>query len=374
MEEYSRIIKYQEKKNFENQRNYGIDLLRMLSMLNIIILHINLYSNQLNLRVNNKKFKSIWRLEAMSYFAVDCFGLISGIVGYKKYKFANLIYIWINASFYSSIFSLYLYFINRTNFKYMILSFFPILICRYWYINAYFKLYLFIPFLNFGMNNLNKRTYKNLICFYILFFPFYHLIRIILNVKRKDINFLNNGYSPYWLIILYIIGGYLGKYIIINKNKTNAKFAIICTLIYLFSAFISSESFFILIKKYNQINNKELLINYLSPTIISESLSLIMIFSKLSINNKIVIKIISFYTPLTLNAYFLHCRLFNEKFISFNWMNKLKPNIICLEIYLLGIIIFFFCVSIDYLRAILFKYLKIKQFCMIIENKFSKLM
>ena len=179
MEEYSRIIKYQEKKDFENQRNYGIDLLRMISMINIIILHINLYSNQLYLRENDKKFKSIWRLEAMSYFAVDCFGLISGIVGYKRYKFANLIYIWINTSFYSSIFSLYLYFNNRTNFKYMILSFFPILICRHWYINAYFKLYLFIPFLNFGMNNLIKRTYKNLVCFYILFFPFYYLIRII---------------------------------------------------------------------------------------------------------------------------------------------------------------------------------------------------
>ena len=38
MEEYSRIIKYQEKKNFENQRNYGIDLLRIISMINIIIL------------------------------------------------------------------------------------------------------------------------------------------------------------------------------------------------------------------------------------------------------------------------------------------------------------------------------------------------
>lgn len=99
-----------------------------------------------------------------------------------------------------------------------------------------------------------------------------------------------------------------------------------------------------------------------------------MMFSKLSINNKIMIKIISFYTPLTLNALFLHSRLFNEKFISLNWMNKLKPNIICLTIYQLGIIIFFFCASIDYLRAILFKYLKIKQFCIAIENKFSKLM
>jgi hypothetical protein len=64
------------KKNYknENKRNYGIDLLRMYSMFSIIILHINVYSGQLyKLPIN----KPIWHLEAMSYFAVDCFGLIS---------------------------------------------------------------------------------------------------------------------------------------------------------------------------------------------------------------------------------------------------------------------------------------------------------
>ena len=138
----------------------------------------------------------------MSYFGVDCFGLISGIVGYKKYKFSNLIYIWINTSFYSSFISLYLYFINRINFKNMILSFFPILIKRSWYVNAYFSLYLFIPLLNFGINNLNKNIYRNLIFFYILFFSFYYIIGLALNKTKKDFIFLNNGYSTNWLIIL----------------------------------------------------------------------------------------------------------------------------------------------------------------------------
>ena len=111
----------------------------------------------------------------MSYCAVDCFGLISGIVGYKKYKFSNLIYIWINTSFYSSIISLYLYYINRMNCKNLILSFFPILINRHWYITAYFGLYLFIPLLNLGINDLNRKILRNLIIFYIFFFSFYYL-------------------------------------------------------------------------------------------------------------------------------------------------------------------------------------------------------
>ena len=104
------IIKPKAEKVIK--RNYGIDLLRIFSMINIIILHINKCSYQLNLRFNNPKFKPIWRLETLSLFAVDCYGLISGIVGYKKYNFANLIYIWFNTSFYSVIFSLYFYSIN----------------------------------------------------------------------------------------------------------------------------------------------------------------------------------------------------------------------------------------------------------------------
>ncbi len=75
MEQITEISKFKELKKFENKRirNYGIDLLRIFSMINIIILHINAYSGQLNKLPKNK---SIWRLEALSYFAVDCFGLI----------------------------------------------------------------------------------------------------------------------------------------------------------------------------------------------------------------------------------------------------------------------------------------------------------
>jgi surface polysaccharide O-acyltransferase-like enzyme len=257
------------------------------------------------------------------------------------------------------------------NFKNMILSFFPILIIRHWYFNAYFCLYLFIPLLNFGINNLNRKIYRNLIFFYVLFFSFYYIIGLILNGSQKDFIFLREGYSSFWLIILYIIGAYLGKYIIINQNNKNFKYFTIFLLIYIFSAFFTSELFFIL----NNISfyYKNILYNYLSPTIIFEALSLIMMFSKLPIN-KFAVKIISFFTPFTFNITLLHLRLFSERIITFNWLIKLKANkFLFIIIYQHGIIIYIFLGLIDYLRSIFFKILKIKQFCLFIENKFSKL-
>ena len=99
------------QKNINKQRrNYGIDLLRIFSMINIINLHINRKAGLLHLNSINLKFKNIWRLEIFSYFAVNCFGLISGIVGFNKYKFSNLIYLWFISTFYSIIKNAYLFF------------------------------------------------------------------------------------------------------------------------------------------------------------------------------------------------------------------------------------------------------------------------
>ena len=158
MSEFSILSKYNNNYINENilksKRNYGIDLLRIFAMINVIILHINKYSRLLMINNQDPKFKSVWLLEIMSYWGVNGFGIISGIVGYKKCKFSNLIYLWIQTFFYSTIFSLYLYIIERNNntIRNLILSFFPLLIKRHWYVNSYFCMYQFLPFINYGIN------------------------------------------------------------------------------------------------------------------------------------------------------------------------------------------------------------------------------
>lgn len=89
------IFKKENRINVKNQiikRNYGIDLLRIISMINIINLHLNLASRLLTLNYTSPKFASAWHLETFSFHAVNSFGLISGVVGYKRYKFSNLIF------------------------------------------------------------------------------------------------------------------------------------------------------------------------------------------------------------------------------------------------------------------------------------------
>ena len=362
------------KKNIikiKKERNYGIDLLRIFSMINIINLHINLFSRQLYLGYSSLKYKSIWRLEVFSYPAVNCFGLISGIVGYRKYKFSNLIYLWLTVFFYSISISSYLFFVkSQIKFKSLFLSLFPILIKRHWYVNAYFCMYLLLPFINFGINSVNSSFHKNSVIFFILFYSIYYVISKIVDLNN-NFNFLNGGYSSMWLIILYIIGAYFGKYIIINGQYKNFFFYLI---IFLFSSFFSSELHFKLLKSKSK---KNILISYLSPTIVIQAISLVMIYSQLNIKNKFLMKIISFLTPLNFSAQLIHARLFQTKLkiiqILFNWILKLKPEILFFKIYGIGIFIYFICIFIDYIRTLIFKLIKIREFSFFIEKSIPEL-
>ena len=184
--EFKKIINPLNKK-----RNYGIDILRFISMINIINLHINGFSNMLKaLKYDEPQYKPIWRLQAASRWAVNGFGLISGIVGYKRYKFANLIFIWITVLFYSIIISLILYLKNAISKRDFFFSLFPILIKRHWYFNAYFQMYLLLPFINNGIKYLTKKELKNIIIFLIGFYSLYNILGV--SIDSKNYHFLLN--------------------------------------------------------------------------------------------------------------------------------------------------------------------------------------
>ena len=364
------INKYNSERKIifdkEKQRNYGIDLLRVFSMIKIINLHINKRSGLLSLNSNNIKFKEIWCLEIFSLCSVDCFGLISGIVAFDKYKFSNLINLWFISAFYCVSKHLYLYIKNEINFKKLFLSFFPILMKFHWYINAYFIMYLFLPFINSGINTINKKIFKYLVIFYILFFSIYYIISVIF--KIKNFSFLLRGYSSSWLTILYIIGSYFGKYILKSKDISSRIFKTIHFINYIGFSLLSSEIFFI--------KKNTLLISYPSPTILFQAISLVMLFYSIKITNIFLIKIIKFITPLTFSATLIHSSLFSIKpklvLFLFESIRQLRKYIF-LEIYLLSLIIFIFCILIDYFRLLLFKIMRIREICLSLEKIFPKI-
>ena len=251
--------------------------------------------------------------------------------------------------------SSYLFFIKKISFKSLILSFFPILIKRHWYVNAYFLMYLLLVLF--------------ILCFYLSHYTITRLIGI------QNNTFLLDGYSSMWLLLLYIIGGYIGKYI--TSYSKNKNYLCLYSLMYIFFSLFSSEIYFLLLKSKRNIP-KQLFISYISPTTVFQALSLIILFSNLKIKNKCLMKIISFLTPLTFSAQLIHARLFqvNIRIIKIlsKWIISFSNKGLILKIYGVGILIYIICIIIDYLRLVLFRILKIRKFCLFIERKFPEIM
>jgi len=363
------IKNYEKIKNLQETRKYGLDLLKIISMINIINLHINLFLPYSKIKIKSLKFKPIYRLEAFSYWPVDAFGLISGIVGYKKYKFLNMIYLWFIAVFYSLFFSIILYYKSKIKKADLILSFFPLGLKRNWYVNGYIFMYYFLPFVTNSISLINKRLYGKIVFHFFFIYSIYYTI-IKYNIKKanfnSNFNFINEGYTSFWLLILYIVGGYIGKFYTYKNIKLN----IIYLLIYLISSLITSEYLFYSIRKYKVKN--EIFLSYNSPTVILQALSLALFFNRIKINNKYLIKVISFFYPLNFSVNIIHTRFFFSKIQSslnlFKYIKSLTPSYLFFKIYGISIVIYFVCTFIDYFRALVFKIFRIRTICFYIEK------
>ena len=346
-------------------RNYGIDLLKIIGMINIINLHINNQMNVYKISHKSLKFMPILRLRAFSFWPVNAFGLISGIVGYKKYKFINMIYLWFIYFFYSIFFSIILYYKSSIGINHFIFSFFPLGIRRNWYVNAYIFMYYFLPFITDSINSINKNLYGKIVLQIIFFYSIYYTI-IKSYIRKTNFTFVNDGYSSLWLFILYIIGAYLGRFHIHKYIISN----VLYLFIYLICSLITSEYIFYSIRKYNFENL--IFLSYTSPTIIIQALSLIFFFSNIKINNKYLIKLISFLYPLNFSVNIIHTRFFFahiQSSLAFTkYVKSLSPKNLFFKIYGISIVIYFICTFIDYLRSLLFKIFRIRNICCYIEK------
>lgn len=367
-EDKNKIIN--DKKIIIFKRNYGIDLSRIISMILIINHHIIFHGGPL---FRTKRFSFVNKFfiffNTISSSGVNIFGLISGCVGFKSHRFSNLFYLLIVTFFYNiNIALIFKYFqpklmIDLNHYLY------PLFISDYWYFNEYFLMYFLLPLVNKGIISMNKNSFK---FFNINIFLFFSCLGEIKNYNKrfygKDILNLRRGFSYTWLLILYLYGGYLGKYTIdLNKNNNYFYYLKYFTLLFCFGYIRSKIVFY----QWKNKNNKIPIIDYASPSQVIIAISIIIIFANINFKNKHFIKLISFFSPLTYGVYLIHNHRLMRIYIMkkyFLWLLKLNFVMIFLMVILYSLIIFLACSCVDYLRYLIFNKLKIKKICIIIED------
>lgn len=341
------------------ERNIGIDLLRIISMMGIVMLHLLKDSGLLEFDADNiTKWSIVWVVEIIVFCSVNVFGIISGFVGVNSnYNYSRMVEIWIQMLFY-----LYCFFalskIINTSYQYTLKDIiFPINSNYYWYVTAYAGLFLFIPLLNIGINNIDIKTFRIMLIFVLIF------MCLIPCVVHSDPYQINAGYSCLWIIICYLIGGYINKSCIYKKKRyrTLIFFMVLSVLILVVSKLGVD---LLLYKISGQAHGGGTFVSYVSPFIVLNAAIIVCVFAKLKIKHAISTKIIKTITPTVLGVFLIHANpVFGELLFYRSAQSLKKVDGAFLPIVIIGytIMVFITCSIIDFTRNILFEILRIKK-------------
>ncbi|MGI5984719.1 MAG: acyltransferase [Clostridiales bacterium] len=272
-------------------RNYGVDLLKSISMLMIVILHVLGVGGVLagtieGTAVNN----AAWLLETMNICAVNCFGLVSGYVLCKgRYRRSRLLSLWLRVVFEALAITVAFAVLmpGVVGVKEWFFAVTPVLHDMYWYFTAYFALFFFVPYINKMIASLSGKEMVGLAFSVVFIFTF------LGNITGNDIFHLHGGYGFLWLLCLYLLGACLRHVRI--RPKINKYW-------FLALYFISTSSAWGIM----EIFGSQSAIGYTSPLILLAAALLLLFFRRLDVKPQLLQKTISMLARTSFGVYIIH--------------------------------------------------------------------
>lgn len=223
-----------EKNVINKQRDSSIELFRIISMLLIVAHHyvVNSGLNQLITENLTLSFKPVFFLIFgwAGKTAINCFVIISGYFMCKsKITLKKFLKLLLEVEFYRIViyFILIITRVDKFSIAGTIKTIAPFYNIGSSFTNSYLVFFLFIPFLNILINNMNKKQHMLLIslcavCFSVI--PTFFLAEVKI------------GYVS-WFMIIYIIGAYIRIYP--EKIFENQKIVGFTLLLLIFASWMS---------------------------------------------------------------------------------------------------------------------------------------
>lgn len=348
------------------ERNYGLDFLRVFSMLLVVIVHVLGQGGVLDSATpGSANYWVAWFMESISICCVNCFTLISGYFLFvKNTKIASIASLWVQTLFYSITLTLLFYFLfpgtSMDKFD-VAFSFAPVITKRYWYISAYIGMYIIRPLLNVIIENTKKLTMELVFIAVLFIYSGFSLVFDPFN--------LGDGCSVIWLSLIYLLGGYFRKYDIASKVRNYKGWLLFASMavVALLNKYVI-EVFTIIPEKFENVEN--CLIDIDSPTALLAAVGLFIATANMNIPKPLG-KIISAFAPASLGVYLIHVAKpvwedvfegFAKSFVNYN------PVIMAFLVLGSAAAIYFACSVIEIVRLYLFRLLKINDLFLWIEK------
>jgi len=190
------------------ERNLGIELLRIICMMCVIIQHIIGHGWIIqSLHPGTWKYEIVMTLHSLCVFGISCFAMISGYVGVRvRYRYSSIVLQWSKMWIYSvSILLLSSVaspgVISRSEWR---AALFPTLHRTFWYFSAYLPCFMIAPMIRIAMRRMTfKQASLNTAIMIVMF-------SLLTNAFGTDAFYTEGGKNALWLVALYIIGAYFG--------------------------------------------------------------------------------------------------------------------------------------------------------------------
>lgn len=346
--------------------NSGINLFKLFSMFMIAQLHILGMGGIIGATEGTAAYYHAFFMQNAAFCAVNCYALASGylMLG-KKIRLSRIAGLWLEVFFYSVVISAIMMIVYRDLFsaRNIVYAVTPIISNQYWYMTSYFMMYLFVPMMNMFADVANKKVFTATIVVILV------LTTGSLMIKQDGFR-LNDGYSPIWLMIMYLVGAYMKKFNVGAKMKKW-----LALLLYVISS-LCSFILCVFSKKLLKImlGNDISYLSYTSPFVVLSAIFLFIFFSKLKFGKKTE-KLINYITPAALGVYLIHTHplVFNKlmKDIAMPLVNHDTAAMIFGSVAM-ALAVFIICIVIDLLRIQLFRLIKTDVLCKKLDSAFEK--
>lgn len=272
------------EKTIVKTRDSNIELLRILTMVAVVILHIN--NTQMGgilLAVSDKPFLLFFArlLESLCVCAVNIFVIISGYFLTKSnkrnvFKIVELVFQVILISV--------VYYLLTAIFIYKNFSFASLLyncILKNWFVVLYGVLFIISPYINIIIDKLSKKQYLVLLTTLFIIFSMYATLMdvlqsaklgVIMGVSPIGMYGSQEGYTIVNFVFMYLIAGYLRKFDVTIKSWKLSIALIACIFM------IALWSYF----------NEQTAWSYCNPFVVVEAVIIFLLFKNMKFKNKII--------------------------------------------------------------------------------------
>lgn len=338
-------------------RQAGLDRLRILAAYFVVGIHLFALLGDFSSR-GASLFANAF-VYAILFCAVNCFGLLSGWLGYREEKnslrLKSLILLWLQFVFYRVFFLLLPALMQVAEPVSLADIFLPVTKRVNWYMTAYFEMMLLAPAINLIVSCLS-RGMNALACFALLALT--AASTVLRAVVDCDPFLLGEGYNWMWLAALYFLGASMRKHKWLSNTSAGRLRLWLLAALLLTAGWRSGMRSFFNADSFPG-NTEKIFYSYTSPTILLASLCLLLLFAhKSGAGNKLIEKASS----AALGVFLLHTTVWNWLIAPCaGLLSPLPQSLAWLNVLLSALVITLLCIPVDLARAWLFRKLHVQE-------------